>query len=212
MTGTDLPVPQCGTGGSINDRCDQCPLDLLEVALTAVPAPPLDDTTRAAAYRWLAQVQAGMVFRREARILARALERAITEERHSRRHLEAISQSMRRRQADRAEIEAGTYWARREAGRVSQRPVRVEVDPEAWQRFKTKSAAAGTTVGELLGAIAAEVVESPPPPPDDGSERRTVFLRIAITDEAWARFAHNSRVGTGTVARRLGALVERYAT
>ncbi len=153
-----------------------------------------------------------MVFRREARILARALQRAITEESHSRRHLEAIRDSMRRRQPDRAEMDAGTYWTRREAGRVSQRPVRVEVNPEAWHRLKTKAAAAGTTVGEFLGAIAAEHVESPPPPPDYGSERRTVFLRIAITDDDWTRFAHSSRAVGATVARRLGSLVEPDST
>jgi hypothetical protein len=88
-TGKDLPLPLGGSGGSINSPCERCPFVLLDAALDAVPAPPLDETTWRAAYRWLAEVEAGMVLRRERRMLARAVHRALHEEFHSRRYIES---------------------------------------------------------------------------------------------------------------------------
>ena len=89
MSPTDLgSVSLRGRGGSINEpgaACERCPYVLLDHALAAVPAPPLDDTTRRAAYRWLADVERGLVSRRERRTLANAILRALADEFHSRR-------------------------------------------------------------------------------------------------------------------------------
>jgi hypothetical protein len=124
--------------------------------LAAVPAPPLDDSSRTAAHRWLAAVEDGLVFRRERRILANAIARAIATEHHSRRHIEAIHRSLDRSALRRAELDGGTYWPSREAGRRSQRPVRIDVEPAAWERFKNQATRTGTTVGEALGRLPAD--------------------------------------------------------
>ncbi|MGD9753796.1 MAG: hypothetical protein AB7W59_22595 [Acidimicrobiia bacterium] len=210
-TGTDLPVPLRGTGGSINGPCERCPFILLDAALAAVPVPPLNDVTWGAAYRWLAQVEAGLTLRRERRMLASAVERALSEEYRSRRHIESIRRSMERRSLYQTERAAGTHWQRRDAGRASKRPARVEVDPDAWERFKAKAAAAGTTAGERLGHLATEPSGTRSAAKPTTAARRTLFLRIAIEDDAWQHFAQSGDDEGTTAARRLGQLVEHDA-
>ena len=206
--GTDLPVPLRGTGGSINGPCERCPFILLDAALAAVPVPPLNDVTWGAAYRWLAQVEAGLTLRRERRRLASAVERALSEEYRSRRHIESIRRSMERRSLYQTEQAAGTHWQRRDAGRASKRPVRGEVDTDGWKRFKVKTAATGTTAGERLGQLATEPSGIRPAAKRTTAARRTLFLRIAIEDDAWQHFAQSGDDEGTTAARRLGQLVE----
>ncbi len=216
-TGTDLPIPQSGMGGSIRERsvaCDRCPHVLLDHALAAVPSPPLDDTSRSAAYRWLADVERGLVSRREQRIVANAVRRALADEYRTRQHIESIRRTMQRAAARGADRDAGTYWTRREARRASQRPVRVEVDPHAWEAFKHRAERARTTVGEHLGRLAAEAALRGPIalPSDTDRARRVLFVRIAIDDDHWTEFRHRTQSASWTIARHLGALAEHEGT
>ena len=214
--GTDLPIAQSGMGGSINEPavpCERCPYVLLDHALAAVPAPPLDDASRSAAYRWLAEVERGLVFRRERRILANAVHRALGDEYRSRQHIESIRRTMQRAAARDADRDAGIYWTRREAGRISQRPVRVEVDTHAWETFKLHAERAGTTVGEHLGRLAAESASRSPLPAcaENDRWRRVLFVRIAIDDADWTEFRHRTQKAGWTIARCLGTLAESEA-
>ncbi len=214
--GTDLPLPVTGSGGSINEPeapCARCPFVLLDHALAAVPQPPLDQTSWGAVHRWLADVERGLVFRRDQRRVARAVHRALTAEFHSRRHIESIRRSMQRAAGREADKDAGVYWTMREAGRAAQRPVRVEADPEAWEAFKRRAERAGTTVGEHLGRLAAHAASLGmiDPPVDDERLRRTLFVRIAIDDAHWTDLRHHARSNGWTIGRYLGTLAEREA-
>jgi hypothetical protein len=214
--GTDLPLPVTGSGGSTNEPeapCARCPFVLLDHALAAVPQPPLDHTSWAAVQRWLTDVERGLVFRREQRMVARAVHRALAAEFHSRRHIESIRRSMQRAAVREADKDAGIYWTMREAGRAAQRPVRVEVDPHAWEAFKHRAERVGTTVGEHLGRLATEALRRDVigPPVDDGRARRTLFVRIAIDDDHWTELRHLTRSNGWTIGRYLGTLAEREA-
>ncbi len=105
------------------------------------------------------------------------------------------------------------YWTRREAGRISQRPVRVEVDPHAWETFKRHAERAGTTVGEHLGRLATESASKSPLPAGTENDRgrRMLFVRIAIDDADWTELPHRTQQAGWTIARHLGALAEREA-
>ncbi len=179
--GTDLPVPLCGTGGSINE--------------TAMPC------------------ERGLVSRREQRLLATAIHRALSAEFHSRRHIESIRRSMERAAIREADKDAGLYWASREAARTAQRTARIAVDPVAWEKFKRRAERQGTTVGELLERLApptdatAHDAIATPKPIDGG--RRVLFVRIAIDDDAWLELRHLARAAGCTIARYLGLIVER---
>ncbi len=107
--------------------------------------------------------------------------------------------------------DAAIYWTMREAVRAAQRPVRVEVDPPAWEAFKRRAERAGTTVDEHLGRLAAHEASRSmiDPPVHDGRVRRTLFVRIAIDDATWTELRHLVRSTGGTIARYLGALAER---
>ena len=215
--GTDLPIPQSGMGGSINEPdapCERCPFLLLDHALAAVPSPPLDDTSWRAVHRWLADVERGLVFRREQRIVANAVRRALADEYRTRQHIESIRRTMQRAAVRETDKNAGIYWTRREARRASQRPVRVEVDPRVWETFKHRAERAGTTVGEHLGRLAAEAASRGGIvlPADNDRSRRVLFVRIAIDDADWTEFRHRAQTAGWTIGRSLGALAEREAT
>jgi hypothetical protein len=179
-----------------------------------VPAPPLDDTSWHAVYRWLTEVERGLVSRREQRTIANAVHRALSAESKSRRHIESLRRSMARADTREADQDAGIYWQIREGRRVSQRPVRVEVAPYAWEAFKHQAERAGTTVGERLGRLAADAArrEFPDSPTNNERARRLLFVRIAINNDDWIEVRHRTRCAGRTIARYLGAIIEQDAT
>ena len=107
--------------------------------------------------------------------------------------------------------DAGIYWASREAGRTAQRPVRVEIDPAAWVAFKRRTERLGTTVGENLERLATDTLAHDVITMQDpiDRERRELFVRIAIEDDAWLELRRLARAAGCTIARYLGLIVER---
>ena len=136
--GTDLPVPRCGTCGSstgaVGVDADEL-LELLDLARRLVATPPLDDSTALAADRWVRDVAERLDLRRHLLHIVSDARRGIREEERSRRMLDREARAVRSLQRQQADRAAGTYWARHEPGRRARQPVRIEVDPTAWETF-----------------------------------------------------------------------------
>jgi hypothetical protein len=193
---------------------------LLDLALAAVPAPPLHDATSGAVYRWLAAATAALGFRREQLALARAVERVLRDEWRTRQAVERCRRTLDRRDAVAIAREVGTHWRERESGRAAKRPVRIDVSSEAWLALRRDALKTRTTVGEHIGDIVErwlkvasgdtmKAVATICPGPRRLQARR-LYIRIAVADTDWQSLrdvALSTRVST---ARLLGLIVERH--
>ncbi len=212
MSGTDLPVPLCGTCGSI--PVDRSPSfgDLLEVlayARTALPAPPFDDRTVLKAERWVEDMRVALDHRRFVMSVVHDARELLREERVTRRMIDRQITAIQSDEVVETRRSLGEYWTHRESGRVSQRSVRVDTDPVAWERFKAEADVRPLSVGTALGELVTDFVEHPDrrriaSHATSGTNRRIVQLRIVATDGLWASFkAASTERGFG-VSRCLG--------
>ena len=175
------------------------------------PPPPFDDTTRRAAYRWLAEVERGLVSRRERRTLANAIHCALqTSSTAAATSKRSVGRWNAPQHAKPTRTPASTGHPEKPAAprnaACGSRSTRA-----AWEAFKRRAKPAGTTVSEHLGRLAAEAaIHTTIETPDrtDG-KRRVLFVRIAIDDDAWLEFRHRTHAAGWTTARRLGALAKR---
>lgn len=208
MTGTDLPLPQRGSSGIILAHIEA----LLDLALAAVPAPPLHDTSRAAAYGWLRDVQSGLWSRREQLWMARRVIEAFHAEQASAAAVERTRRALHRSQEAVVQRRAGTWWADREARRRSQRPARFTVDDDTWERHRRQAEAAGIGLGEHLGAVLALHNRNDTPERigrkvDDSDTPTPRFLRLAIDDNTWADLKTAARDSNQTLTRHISNIV-----
>lgn len=194
------------------------PEEVLAQAIAIVPAPPIADVDPRAIYGWIERVRASLVSRREANYLARQIEKALDEEWATRRQVERTQEAMEYRDWLREQREAGTYWQHREAGRVSQRGVRIHCSDEVWARAKDQALRRGVTLGEFVGHLVATAAArlrrgGAPLERITDPEARTRYLRIAADAPDWIEVkaaakgigaAMGSYVGmvVGTAARR----------
>lgn len=221
---TDLPYPLCGNGGNPADP-SLTTLDevrrLLDLADRVVPAPPLADVDPASVRRWIDAATAALVSRREAIRLARAVERILDEHWGTTMWIDRQREVLARREAQHQAKADGRYWKEREAGRRSQQPTHVEVDPVAWKLLKAKAAAQRRTVGALVGHLVAQEVHrctgSGNPPPLRRGNRNgqsqgrhaNLFARLEVSKERWQQFRSIAAQRDITIARYVGIIVEK---
>jgi hypothetical protein len=92
------------------------------------------------------------------------------------------------------------------------RPVKVEVDPAAWETVRREAIRRHRTVGAMVGSLVLRVLEDGVVPrlnPQRDPQRR--FARVFVSEESWSEFgvlAVDTRLSIG---RFVGLLVEREA-
>ncbi len=208
MLGTDLPLPQRGSSGITAEHIEA----LLDTALDAVPAPPLNDTTRHAAYTWLRDVQAGLASRRERAWMTRRIIEALHAEQATAAAIERTRHALHRRLDAAEQQRAGTWWTDHDTRRRSQRPARFTVDDTTWQRHRHHARTAGIGLGEHLGAILTTHANNPTPHPTTTTTNTADtptprFIRIAIDDHTWTELKAAARTSHRTLTAHISAII-----
>ncbi len=221
---TDLPLPQSGSSGSSptgeGGRQQPTAADLMEIldqTLVMPVAPPLRDLEPQVVVRWVEAASEALLHRRERRRLVREVLRVLDEEWATAEAAKRLREQIATCEAARRRREAGTYWQHREAGRRSQRPVRVEVDSEAWRRAKEIARQLAVGLGEYVGQVVRDHLATPL---DEGAiarlsqtrrrqtTRERIYLRIDVSSSDWDDLVARARNRRTTLLRYLGALVE----
>lgn len=225
---TDLPLPQSGSSGSRLDGDDDRGrptaaelINALDRLLLVPVAPPLHDLDPHVVARWAENASEALLYRRDRRRLVREVLRVLDEEWATAREIGQFREQIVARDKAHRQREEGTYWERRESGRVARQPIRAEVDPQAWARAKAQARREGLGIGEYVGKlITAEVARRA-----EGSSagrrastnwrreptRERFFARVAVDHQIWAEFVVRAHEGRVTAARHVGDLVERAA-
>lgn len=189
------------------------PQEVLAQAIAVVPAPPFAEVDPRVVRGWIESVRASLVSRREANYLARQIEKMLDDEWARRRQAERMQEAMEYRRWLREQREAGTYWQHREAGRASQRPVRIQCSNDVWTRVKDQALRRDVTVGEYVGhLVATEAARlrrgGKPLDPTADPAARTRYLRIACPAPDWIELKSAAGVG---VSRYVGVVAEAAA-
>lgn len=193
-------------------------MEALDRLLLVPVAPPLHDVDPQVVLRWAEAASEALLYRRERRWLVRQVLRVLEEEWATSQEIERLYDQIAAREEEQRQREEGAYWERRESGRRAQRPIRVDVDPEAWARAKGAARREGLGIGEYVGRlIAAETARRPDhtsafrgaqPGRRRGPERERFFARVAVGRDTWAEFVARSHDARITVARYVGLVVE----
>ncbi|MGQ0824113.1 MAG: hypothetical protein ACT4OX_03600 [Actinomycetota bacterium] len=140
---------------------------------------------------------------------ALALEEATAEYEDARYRAEVVCRRIERKQA--ARVRRRERIGAEDRHRAN-RPVKVDVDPHAWEVVKREAIRRRLTVGQAVGELVCRSAHSgirPRRSPARNVVRR--FARLVVDDGAWAEFrvlALDARVSTG---RCVGLLVELEA-
>ncbi len=123
----------------------------------------------------------------------------------------SIQSEKRRLERDRRREEGGLYANQQ---RSDGRPTRMAIDPEACEFLKAYAVRRRTSVGYLVGRLAADVVSHNALPRIDRDDRcvtqRQIRL-IGLDVETWTSFRSMAFDAHVTATRALGAVVEREA-
>jgi hypothetical protein len=114
----------------------------------------------------------------------------------------------RRRAALRRKAERGG----KKDSRRANRPVKVEVNPAAWEAVKREAVRRRRTVGFAVGELVCRSVQDGVVPrnrPQPSSVRR--FARLLVDEETWAQFRVLALDAHLSIGRFVGLLVEREA-
>jgi hypothetical protein len=222
-TRTDLPLPQCGNGGSPARSSERVVtaadlLAALEPAMAVPVAPPLHEIEPRAVVAWAEASADGLVFRRDRRRLVREVLRLLEDEWSTAQQVERLRQQITSRDEEQRARTVGTYWMRRDSGRRAQQPTHVDVEPEAWVQAKAAARRHEVGVGEYVGRLVVNAILRPASAPTPLSSeltpcnRRTrLFARLAVEKPTWKEFVALSAETHVTVARHVGLVVERSA-
>lgn len=216
--------PQSGRGGSGTggDNALERPTaaDLMRVlghTLLIPVAPPLRQTDPRAVMRWAEAASEALRLRRERQRLIREVLNVLDDEWVTAEAAKRLREQIASREAVRRRREAGTYWQQREAGRRSRRPVRIEVDVEAWRQAKEVARQLGIGLGEYVGQVVRDHLATPL---DDAAiarlnrtrrrhtDRERIFLRVDVSSGEWEGVVVRVQDRRTTLLRYLGALVE----
>jgi hypothetical protein len=140
---------------------------------------------------------------------ALALEEAAIEFNRAVHNAGVIRRRMERRQAA---LARKAERAGRKDVRRANRPVKVVVDPAAWDAVKRDAFWHRRTVGVAVGALVSRSVRDGAVPryrPKHSSVQR--FARLIADDETWAQFRVLALDAHVSIGRLIGALVEREA-
>lgn len=223
---TDLHRPESGFGGNKAARLVDVlvregilPGDVLLAAWMTLPGVPMAARTVAEVRAFTADVEAKRRQSYFAGRLARAVHKAVTVHDELERHLQLEIRQMRKRSAEIAAKEAGTYWRERDARRRAKQPTHILVDPDAWQAMKHEAHRQETTVGELVGGWVELMVEDPDHqaelaaehlPNRDGKALVDMVSRIDVGAEEWAWAKRDAKSLGVRVARFVGLVVEDH--
>jgi uncharacterized protein (DUF1778 family) len=137
------------------------------------------------------------------------LEEATAEFEEARHRAEVVRRRIERKQA--ARVRRRERLGAKDRHRAN-RPVKVDVDPHAWEVVKRAAIRQRLTVGQFVGELVCRSAHSGVKPrrtPAHDVARR--FARLVVDDETWAKFrvlAVDAHVSTG---RCVGLLVELEA-
>ncbi len=198
MSGTDLLLLLRGSSGITVEHVER----LLDIALAAVPAPPLHDTSRAAVNQWLRDAQDGLWSRREQRWLARQVAQILFDEWSTADWVERTQRAVRHREAIEQAKRAGIHWAAKESRRSAQRPARLRLWDETWNRHRVAARLADATLGQHLGLIMTAEAQrasagGEPLQADIDLFESARFIRVDVDEENWTQLkAAAARSGT----------------
>lgn len=163
---------------------------------------PLEEWTR----RYRERTERALALEGAALEAADAIHRADV----TRRRIERRQEALRRRVAREARRAEGGMYAGKQ--RRPNQPVHVEVDPAAWNAVKRAAIARRTTVGQTVGNLIVDAIQTQVRPRHDPRRAPTHrFARLFVDDEAWGSFrvlAYELGVAAG---RLVGLVVEREA-
>lgn len=217
-TDTDLPLTQSVNGGNVAPRSEQLPMlaDLvaaLDQAMLVPIAPPLHDVDHRAVAEWASEAARDLLFRDERRRLVREVLRVLEDEWKSAERIKQVRERIRSRTLKLRAMEEGTYWTKRESGRRAQRPIHVEVDPDAWAEARADASRRGLGIGEYVGKLIVREVSHPSVGGAVDEERQScrLFARVDVDKLTWDTFKARCRDRGISVAHGVGVLVEAIA-
>ena len=151
-SGNHAPLPERDALDAMV-RSGVLPEDLVDLMLAAVPGLPFEVDNAQSIARWLDQATRALGHRSDLLRLSREVERLLDERWKAERACQRRDDELARRARVRSAKTAGTYWRDRDARRTATQATHVDVDPDAWARFKAELIRERTTVGEALGSL-----------------------------------------------------------